>query len=262
MQERWRVEELARRARVSVDTVRFYQKRRLLPAPAKEGRVGWYGPEHLERLTRIRDLQRQGLTLALIGRIVRDELDPTDQPLAAAVVEAGAGSDPADEQLTVEELAARTGAAAELLVALARDGLLAPTVVDGEPRYADSDVALVTAGMRLVEAGLPLRDLLDLAHYHHAVTREVAERAVAMFDDFVRTPLRDADLPDGEKADRLVDAFGALLPAVTSLVANHFRRTLLAVAQEHLEKVGDELDAVAVAVGAGTERLHEAVGPS
>lgn len=260
MQERWRVEELARRARVSVDTVRFYQKRRLLPAPEREGRIGWYGPEHLERLTRIRDLQRQGLTLALIGRIVRGELDPTDEPLAAAVVEAGTHDGPADEPLTVDELAARTGAPAELLVALARDGLLAPTVVDGGPRFSASDIALVTAGMHLVEAGLPLRELLDLAHHHHAMTREIAERAVAMFDDFVRTPLRDTDLPDDAKADRLVEAFGALLPAVTSLVANHFRRTLLAVAQEHLEKVGDEIDAVAV--DAGTERLHEAVGPS
>lgn len=260
MQERWRVEELARRARVSVDTVRFYQKRRLLPPPEREGRVGWYGSEHLERLTRIRDLQRQGLTLALIGRIVRGELDPTDEPLAAAVVEAGTRDGDADELLTVEALAARTGAPAELLVVLARDGLLSSTVVDGEPRYAGSDVALVSAGIRLVEAGLPLRELLELARDHHAMTREIAERAVAMFDDFVRTPLRDADLPDGEKADRLVEAFGALLPAVTSLVANHFRRTLLAVAQEHLEKVGDEIDAVAV--GGGTDRLHEAVGPS
>lgn len=258
MQERWRVEELARRAQVSVDTVRFYQKRRLLPPPAKEGRVGWYGPEHLERLTRIRDLQRQGLTLALIGRIVRGELDPTDQPLAAAVVEAGtAGAGGDEELLTLDDLAARTGAPAGLLVALARDGLLAPTLVDGEPRYAASDVAIVAAGVRLVGAGLPPGELLELARCHHAMTREIAERAVAMFDDHVRTPLRGTDLPDDEKAARLVEAFGALLPAVTSLVANHFRRTLLAVAQEHLEKVGDAIDAAAVE--AGTEQHIKAV---
>ena len=35
-----RVEELARRAEVSVDTIRFYQKRQLLPAPQRVGRTG------------------------------------------------------------------------------------------------------------------------------------------------------------------------------------------------------------------------------
>ena len=35
--ERWRVEDLAGRAEVSVDTIRFYQKRRLLAPPAPRG---------------------------------------------------------------------------------------------------------------------------------------------------------------------------------------------------------------------------------
>ena len=39
-----RVEDLARAADVSVDTIRFYQKRRLLPPPTRRGRIAWYGP--------------------------------------------------------------------------------------------------------------------------------------------------------------------------------------------------------------------------
>ena len=77
--DRWRVEELAEQADVSVDTIRFYQKRRLLPPPRREGRLGFYGPEHLERLARIRDLRRRGLTLALIGRLVREAVDLTEE---------------------------------------------------------------------------------------------------------------------------------------------------------------------------------------
>ena len=84
--DRLRVEDLAQLADVSVDTIRFYQKRRLLPAPAREGRVAWYGPEHVERLARIRELQAHGLTLALIGRVVSGDLDATDAPLAIAVL--------------------------------------------------------------------------------------------------------------------------------------------------------------------------------
>jgi hypothetical protein len=40
---------------------------------------------------------------------------------------------------------------------------------------------------------------------------------------------------DGDAAAQLVEAFDTLLPAVTNLVANHFRRVLLAEAEERLE---------------------------
>src|SRR6476469_123428 len=218
MASEWRVEELAQEADVPVDTIRFYQKRRLLPPPRREGRLGLYGPEHLDRLARIRDLRRRGLTLALIGRLVRGELDVTDEPLAGAVLAAGA--EDAEEFLTLEELARRASIPLALLEAVANEGLLLPRDYEGEPRYTTGDVAVVAAGMRLVETGLPLDELLVLARAHHAATREIAREAVAMFDEHVRQPLRDADLPDDDKAERLVDAFSVLLPAVTTLVAH------------------------------------------
>src|SRR5829696_1431580 len=87
-----RVEELARRADVSVDTIRFYQKRQLLPPPQRRGRIAWYGPEHAERLARIKDLQGRGFSLAVIRRIVTGQLDRADEPLAAAVIGADDGS--------------------------------------------------------------------------------------------------------------------------------------------------------------------------
>jgi DNA-binding transcriptional MerR regulator len=253
MSPEWRVEELAREADVSVDTIRFYQKRRLLPAPRREGRLGFYGPEHLERLARIRELRRRGLTLALIGRLVRGELDPTDEPLAAAVLAAGA--EDAEEFLSLEELARRANMPLALLEAVAREGLLVPREYEGEPRYTAGDVAVVAAGMRLVETGLPLDELLVLARTHHAATREIARHAVAMFDEHVRKPLRDTDLTDEDKAARLVEAFEVLLPSVTTVVAHHFRRVLLGVAQEHLEAVGHETE-IAAANAAASRRLE------
>ena len=51
---RYRVEQLAASCDVSVDTVRFYQSRGLLPQPEREGRVAWYGDDHAERIRRIR----------------------------------------------------------------------------------------------------------------------------------------------------------------------------------------------------------------
>lgn len=232
----YRVEQLAAAAEVSVDTVRFYQARGLLPPPRRQGRVAWYSAEHVERLARIRSLQARGLTLATIRRLVSGELDSADEALAALVADAGG------DTMTLEELAERSGIPLPLLQAVEREGLLVPRP-DG---YTADDVTVARAGLRLLEHGLPLPELLALARRHHAAVREVAERAVELFDAHVRQPLRSSGLPDEEAAARLVQAFDALLPATATLVSHHFTRTLLAVAQEHIEKVGGDAELGAV----------------
>jgi DNA-binding transcriptional MerR regulator len=236
-----RVEELARRAEVSVDTIRFYQKRQLLPAPQRVGRIAWYGTEHVERLAHIRELQRQGYSLAVIRRLVTGELDAADAPLAAAVASAQQGDEQLGEAalLSLDDLSARVGVPAPLLEVVVKEGLIVPQHRDGESGYAEADADVLRAGLRLLEAGFPLPDLLQLARRHHDATRAIATDAVEMFDEHVRRPLQARDLPDAEKAQLLVDAFRMLLPTVTTLVSHHFRSVLLEVAQEHLEHVGD-----------------------
>lgn len=231
--DRYRVEELAARADISVDTIRFYQKRRLLDPPRRDGRIAWYTSEHEQRLTRIRALQAEGFTLAMIGRLLAGDLDAVDRPLAAAVADADA-----EEFLTAAELAARAGVPQALVDAVIGEGLLVPRVHDGEARFTADDVEVLAAGLGLLEAGLPLSALLELARHHHTATVDIAEAAVALFDEHVRRPLLDADLGDEERAARLVAAFRRLLPATGTLVEHHFRRVLLRVAQDHLEAVG------------------------
>jgi len=241
-----RVEELALAAEVSVDTIRYYQKQRLLTPPGRDGRLAFYGDDHLARIARIKELQRRGFTLAVIRRFLAGELDPADEPLAAAVAGVDEGGE-GGELFGIDELATRVGVPQAMLDSLVREGLLIPRTVDGEPGFTAADVAVLAGGLRLLEAGLPLPELFALARHHHAVTREVAAEAVELFDTWVRQPLRASDLAEEEKAERLVEAFQTLLPAVTGLVAHHFRRILLQVAQEHLESVGEstELDAAA-----------------
>jgi DNA-binding transcriptional MerR regulator len=240
---RLRVEELAVAAEVSVDTVRYYQKQRLLPPPERDGRLAWYGREHLERLGRVKELQQRGFSLAVIRRFLDGELDPADERLAAAVVEAGeeGEGEEAEELFGLDELAARTQVPAPMLEALVRDGLLVGRRHEGEQRFSSADVAVVGGGLRVLELGLPLPELLALARRHNAATREFAIEAVELFDTYVRKPLRAADLPERERAERMVEAFRMLLPAVTELAMYHFRRVLLQVAQEHLESVGESM---------------------
>jgi DNA-binding transcriptional MerR regulator len=257
--QRYRVEELAVHVDASVDTIRFYQKRRLLPPPVREGRVGWYGPEHVERLVRIRNLQRRGFSLALIRRLLDGGLDRADEPLADAVVHAGDRDDRRDEPeefLTVDELADRSGVPAVLIEAVVREGLLVPRSHE-DARFTEADVAIVRHGLRLLEAGLPLPELLAIARNHHAATRALAEDAVALFDEHVRRRVRESEADDEVKAQELVDAFRVLLPSVTALVAHHFRRVLLTVAEEHLEAVGEPAE-LAAAHEEATRRLESA----
>ena len=62
----YRVEELAAACGIKVFTVRFYQGRGLIPAPARRGRAAIYGPAHLVRIRQIRSLLEQGFSLAQI----------------------------------------------------------------------------------------------------------------------------------------------------------------------------------------------------
>ena len=74
------ISQLARSAGVGVETVRYYQRRGLLPdpRPQKTGASGirHYGPEERRRLRFIRSAQAAGFTLEEIAELLH--LDSTD----------------------------------------------------------------------------------------------------------------------------------------------------------------------------------------
>lgn len=220
------MEELAAAAAVGVDTVRFYQGRGLLPPPRREGRVAVYGEDHLERLRRIRALQRDGFTLAQIRRVVEQgNGGEAPEPLLAALVEESVG----ERTLSRSELASESGVPEALLEAALASGLLVPLTVDGEERFSEADCEMARAGMALVEAGVPLQELLEHAVGHARHVQGLVDVAIDLFDDHVRKagPLAG----DTEAVTR---TFQTLLPLATRLVAMHFQRTLLARALERL----------------------------
>jgi hypothetical protein len=111
---------------------------------------------------------------------------------------------------------------------------------DGIAYYTGADAEMVSEGLALLGAGLPLSELLVLAREHDHAMREVAERAVDVFIRFVRDPIRAQAGSEEEAAERLVEAFSTMLPATSKLVARHFEQVLLAVAQERIENVSAE----------------------
>jgi DNA-binding transcriptional MerR regulator len=233
------VEELAERCGVTVDTVRFYQTKGLLPRPEREGRLAWYDDAHVGRLERIRELKDSGFTLAMIARVLAGDLDAGEEALALALTGplpdealAGAGAD----RFTLEQLAEHAGVSATLLEALEREGLLVGQPdSDGQRHYGTADAGAVAAGMALLEAGVPLSELLDLARRHDAAMQATAANAVDLFARFVRDPIRAAAGDEAEAAGRMVEALYRMLPATTTLVAHHFRGRLLDAARARLE---------------------------
>jgi len=66
------IEQLAVESGLSVRNIRSHQARGLLPPPEVRRRVGYYGPEHIERLRVIGELQAQGLHLKAVKQLLDD----------------------------------------------------------------------------------------------------------------------------------------------------------------------------------------------
>jgi DNA-binding transcriptional MerR regulator len=203
-----------------------------------------YSQEHLAILRRIRGYQSQGLSLAVIKRLLSGTRPPsrTDALLAAVVEQSG------ERALTRARLAALSGVPEPLLASLEAAGLLEPVAVDGEARYGEADLQMARAGLAILQAGFPLQELLRVAIQHAKQTRQSVDNAIALFDRYAHKAGKNTSA-----AQDVTDAFRDLLPAVTTLVALHFQRTLLNRALERLRRRGDDraLQAAAVVLQQG-----------
>src|SRR6185436_17393733 len=87
---------------MTVRNVRSHHARGLLPPPEVRGRTGFYGPEHVERLRLLVQLQSEGLKLDGIKRLLGD----SGERLLALKRAAGEAPE-APEVLTAQELGER-----------------------------------------------------------------------------------------------------------------------------------------------------------
>ena len=168
-----------------------------------------------------------------MNRDLRD-LHAADEALVSALT--SPADDGSEELLTRAEVAERAGVPAAVLEALEREGFRAPRVTEPEPRYAASDVDTVRAGVTLLEAGVPLGEVLDLARRFDAAIRPVTERAVDLFVRFVRDQAQGTAGSEEEAATRTLDAFRHMLPATGTVVAHRFRQLLLDSARDRLAR--------------------------
>jgi DNA-binding transcriptional MerR regulator len=70
MNTKMQIGELARRTALTVDAIRFYEKSRLLPKPARtEGRFRLYSNDDIERLNFVRQMHGLGFSLREIREL-------------------------------------------------------------------------------------------------------------------------------------------------------------------------------------------------
>jgi DNA-binding transcriptional MerR regulator len=147
---RWRIDELAHEAGVTVDTIRYYAREGLLEAPERSGRHKLYGPAHVERLARIRELQAQRFSLAAIRALLS-----ADRPgIEGLFVSQG--------NYSLEDLAAKSGIDPHLIDRLRKVGLLAEPESLGHEVYDDSDLNLLRAVVELQDIGMTEDILVEL----------------------------------------------------------------------------------------------------
>jgi len=192
-----RIDELAREAGVATTTIRLYQHRGLLPGPRLEGRTGWYGPAHLDRLRLIARLQGDGHSLAGIARLVEswergsalDELVGQEAGLTSLF---GAAR---EVVLTPAELAERLPPGAMDPATMTRAVEVGLVALTDDGRVRVPDVRFIETGPALAALGIPLDAILDEWEHLAAQTDEIANRFLQVFETHL--------VPDGVDLDRL-----------------------------------------------------------
>lgn len=229
------MDELAERAGVSVEVIRSYQSKRLLPPPRHEGRVAYYDGRHLERLRAIRELKARGHSLRAVAEML-------GRPAAGAVVE----ELPAAEPLTLGDVAERTGVPPAMLRSLEASGILRPVRSGTEATYTAADVRAVRMLLDLVGSGVPMEEFMAVARVQLAAASEVADGAVELFMRYIRDPLVAGGGPSRTQADQVVASFRLLSRAASGLIAYNFERTLLDAVQRALEEHGSRSERAAM----------------
>lgn len=213
--ERWRIDDLARETGITVDTIRYYQRQALLPPGEREGRHRIYGPEHVRRLRRIKELQARRFSIAAIRALVTGDGDR----LAGVFADEGE-----DLRLTLDELLERSGASAELASEMQEAGILRDPLDFGRTAYDGDDVEMLRGLARLADAGIPLRALRQLGQIYARGIEETQRQVVEVF-----VSGGDVDWEPGE-LDHLREVVArdskTMLPAMRRLVDYTHHRTL------------------------------------
>jgi DNA-binding transcriptional MerR regulator len=209
----WRIDDLAQRARVSVDTIRYYAREGLLLPPTRAGRHRIYGPDHLERLRQIRELQEQRFSLAAIRAIVCADRPGIDGIFGGAA-----------NQYTEADLVERSGLPAGFVADLRAVGLMPEPAEFGRDAYDDADLRMLRSVRELLEIGMPASILTELGAVYVTHFRALQTDVHAVLAGWTRDDWNRDELHEVQK--RLTVNSERLIPAVDRVLNYVHQRTV------------------------------------
>jgi len=229
--------EAARRVGVAPATLRRWSRDGLVPAPAN----GFWPPAAVAHARMVARLRDRGRTPAEIrdatasGRLAVGYLDDLLPPADA------------EGHVGLEEAARRTGLKPALI---ARLYLALGFSTETLERISESDLVLLDYVAAILDAGLPLEALQQLARVYGQALAQVADAEVRLVHLHVHEPLLRDGVPGLEVAEELEALARALLP-LASPIMDHVHRRFLAhfVEQDVVGHLEDDLDSSALDLG-------------
>jgi DNA-binding transcriptional MerR regulator len=220
------IEQLAQETGLSVRNLRSHHARGLLPPPEVRVRVGYYGPEHIERLRVIQELQDEGLKLDGIKRLL-EEPQPTGEGILRMKKAADATADVEEpEVVSGSELAERLklddSQAAKALAKAEKLGLLLPV---GDGLYEVPTPSLLAAAEEAHRMGIHVLHALDAIAEVERASQSVSKRFVKLFMQDVWKPFAEEGMPE-ERWPAVAEAMERTRPLAAHAVLGMFRQTM------------------------------------
>jgi DNA-binding transcriptional MerR regulator len=224
------IEQLAAETGLSVRNLRSHRARGLLQPPVVRERVGYYGPEHVERVKLVQHLQAEGFNLAAIKQVI----EQGDAVLTVVEAARRPFEDERPEVFTAAELAERLGDPDPRLLAEAeRLGVL---IALGDGRYEAPAPSLIAVAEELARDGVPLRHSLAVVAKVRTATRSIAAEFARLAVDDLWRPFEAAGYPQ-ERWAELAATIERLRPMAAQVVLAMFQITM----SDEVERVGADL---------------------
>jgi DNA-binding transcriptional MerR regulator len=229
--QRFRIDELAQRSGLTVDTIRYYAREGLLDPPERCGRHKLYGRVHLERLRRIRELQEQRFSLAAIRAIVT-----VARPGLESLFTSGGRA------YTYDELVERAAADRDLVDRLHEVGMLPDPAEFGREAYDDSDLGLLRAVAELREIGMTPEILVGLSEIYvrhfRALQRDVHDMLAGKGREWDHEELVAIQSRLTENSERMISAVDQVLNYVHQRMVQRLTLEAVRTAEETGTGVG------------------------
>ncbi len=227
--ERYTIDELTTATGIPSRTIRFYQSAGALPPPAKIGRIGYYGPAHVERLELIARLQDRGLRMRaikdLVEQIERGDL-LLDEWLGLGDQLQSSWSDDSPQVMSAAEIAELTGAQRPgFLAELIRQGMIESQADD---RWLVHSPGLLHVAAQLERAGVHVDIAAGASKILHKHMSRAASELAAYFTEHAGDGF-GSTLPSIAEAFRVLKPLG--LETVRLIFAREMEQVLRAMVE-------------------------------